>query len=166
MHTASVPDFDQSLMLPIPRSRWAPPDAPVTVDGIALAPKAELHITLIGRRLANELRTTFDTTFLDTAIATAFDACDWTFTRTGRYLLLRKPIPGQAVAHSIIERVELPAMAPFHRHLGRLLGRELPVPPPHVTLYVAGRDRGIGVASDAALRALQLRPVAAAELSG
>ena len=161
-----MPDFDQSLMLSIPRARWAPPAAPVTVDGIGLAPKPELHITLIGRRLANELRTTFDTTFLDTAIATAFDACDWTFTRTGRYLLLRKPIPGQAVAHSIIERIELPAMVPFHHRLGRLLGRELPVPPPHVTLYVAGRDRGIDVASEAALRALQLRPVAAAELSG
>ena len=36
-------------------------------------------------------------------------------------------------------------MAAFHQALGQLLGRALPVPPPHVTLYVAGTARGIGL---------------------
>ena len=36
--------------------------------------------------------------------------------------------------------------------------------PPHVTLYVAGRRRGIGNPSEASLRALQVREVAAHEL--
>lgn len=163
MHTATM-DFDQSLILPIPRTRWAPPRAPVTVDGIELAPKPELHITLIGRRLGAELRATFDTAFLDVAIAAAFDIRDWRFRRTGRYLLLRKRLSGDRVTHSIIERVDLPAMAPFHHSLGRLVGRQLPVPPAHVTLHTAGDSGGIGVASPRRLRALMVREVGVDEL--
>ena len=60
----------------------------------------------------------------------------------------------------LAELVDLPAMVPFHEALGRLLGRELPVPPAHVTLYVAGRDKGIGVATHAQLRQLCVRDVA------
>lgn len=157
-----MPDFDQSLILPIPQARWAPPRAPVTLDGVELAPKSELHITLIGNRLGRELRTVFAQPWLAAAVAAAFDARDWRFTRGGRRWLLRKPFGangGRQVAHSIIERVELPAMAAFHRDLGRLLGRQLPIPPPHVTLYVTGRAQGIGVSSEPRLRAFAVREV-------
>ncbi|MGQ4660833.1 hypothetical protein [Lysobacter sp. F6437] len=160
------PVLDSTLILPVPPAQWSPPITAVTVDGIHLDPKRELHITLIGGELLRELRATFGDSRTRAVITAGCDEHDWHFNRTGHCLLLRKPIAGQGFAHSIIERVELPAMAPFHQRLGCLLGRELPVPAAHVTLYVAGRPRGIGVASDAALRALQLRPVAAAELSG
>ena len=95
-------------------------------------------------------------------MATALAAQDWRFTRTGRRWLLRKPFVADGrvqLAHSVIERVELPAMASFHRVLGCLLGRELPAPPPHVTLYVAGQPHGIGVSSEARLRAFAVREV-------
>ena len=100
--------------------------------------------------------------WLATAVATALAAQDWRFTRTGRRWLLRKPFVADGrvqLAHSVIERVELPAMASFHRVLGCLLGRELPAPPPHVTLYVAGRPHGIGLSSEARLRAFAVREV-------
>jgi hypothetical protein len=42
-------------------------------------------------------------------------------------------------------------MARFHAALGALLGRALPVPPPHVTLYVHGDAEGIGVPDAASL---------------
>src|SRR3546814_5090487 len=80
----------------------------------------------------------------------ARDAHDWDLERRDDWLLLRKPLSGNgraAIAHALIELVELPAMAPFQRALGRLLGRQLPLPPPHVTLYTAGRPQGIGVSS-------------------
>jgi len=159
------PTFDQTLILPVSPERWPLPDAGVRIDGIDLEPKPELHITLIGGALARELRSDFGDARARTLVANAFDAQDWTFRRTGRYVLLRKQSGAAArPAHSIIERVKLPAMAPFHRALGRHLGRQLPVPPPHVTLYVAGRSRGIGVASEPALRALRVRDVAGQEL--
>ncbi len=163
-----MPPFEHSLILPIDPARWPPSAAPLTVDGIVFTPKTELHVTLVGSALARELRATFDAGWLDAAVAAAFGAQDWRFTRTGRRWRLRKPYGEDSeartdgasrLAHSIIERLELPAMAPFHRGLGRLLGRQLPVPPPHVTLYVAGREQGIGVSSPARLRAFTVREV-------
>jgi hypothetical protein len=68
------------------------------------------------------------------------------------------------VAHSIIELIDLPAMAHLHRALGRLLGRQLPVPPAHVTLYTAGCAQGIGVSSPARLRAFAVRRLLPGEL--
>lgn len=157
-------DFGRTLILPIPPDRWVPPCAPATVDGVQLAPKSELHITLIGRRLGDELHAQFDSTYLDSAIAAARDAHDWRFGRTGRHLLLRKPIAGDRLAHSLIEMIDLPAMAPFHGALGRMLGRQLQVPPAHVTLYTAGDPRGIGVSSPGRLRALAVREVGIGQL--
>lgn len=160
VHTAIMrPTLDRTLILPIPPGRWPRPTTPLNLDGIALVPKPELHITLIGRRLGTELRASFDTAFLDTAIGAALDARDWRFRRTGRQLLLRKRLDGGRFAHSLIEMIELPAMAPFHQALGRLLGRELAVPPAHVTLYVAGKAEGIGVANVGELRGYRVREV-------
>ena len=47
-------------------------------------------------------------------------------------------------------------MARFHARLGGLLGESLPVPPPHVTLYVRGDAEGIGVPDDATLAACRV----------
>lgn len=157
-----MPDGGDSLVLPIAPDCWVPPRAGVEIDGIGFTPKSELHITLIGNRLGRELRAMFATPWLAATVGAALDAQDWRFTRDRRHWLLRKPFLEDGrlrVAHAIIERVELPAMAPFHRELGRLLGRQLPVPPPHVTLYVAGRPEGIGISSAARLRAFVVREV-------
>lgn len=162
------PVFLQTLILPIQPGRWPPPVAPITIDGIELAPKSELHITLIGKALGRELQTTLGESFAGAVVANAFDSCNWAFERGGRHLLLRKPLDAADAprfAHSLIELVDLPAMAPFHEALARHLGRQLPIPPAHVTLYTAGRDSGIGVASDRQLRALTLRWLPEAEIS-
>lgn len=145
-------------ILPIPSTSWVPPDAPIAIGGITLEPKRELHITLAGSALGTELQESFgDRT--DALLDAEIEARDWHWERTGEYVLLRRPggTGGeQEAAYSLIEKVELPAMAGLHRALGRLLGRELPRPPPHVTLYVAGRERGIGVRSPRHLRALRV----------
>lgn len=143
-------------ILPIDPADWPPPAAGVRIGGIALEPKPELHVTLIGKALAAELQAALDAQ-AHARIEAAVAAQDWRFERGGARLLLRKPFTGddgrRVVAHSVIERIRLPAMARLHQDLGRLLGRQLPVPPPHVTLYVAGRPQGIGVSSPARLRA-------------
>lgn len=147
-------------VLPVPAREWQPPTAGIQIDGTALAPKPELHITLIGSALSRELQETFAEPFLDAAIDLARAAQDWHFTRTGIRLLLRRPYVEsgtRVIAHSLIELIELPAMAHFHHALGRLLGRQLPVPPPHVTLYTAGRAQGIGVSSPHRLRAFTVK---------
>lgn len=162
--------LDERMLLRIPTAAWAPPSSPIRLrEGIELAPKSELHITVIGSQLGTELRRSLGDAFLDDALRAAIARVDWRFERSGRWLLLRKrdhggEDGGMRLRHSLIELVALPAMAPLHRALGRRLGRQLPVPPPHVTLHVAGDDRGIGLASRSMLRACTLREVAPAEL--
>ncbi|OHE83693.1 MAG: hypothetical protein A2579_02850 [Lysobacterales bacterium RIFOXYD1_FULL_69_11] len=160
-------DFTPSLILPVARADWPPPAVPVTIDGITLQPKSELHVTLVGTSLGEELLRSIARPLLHDTVSRALATHGTHPVRTGALHLLRKPFDedGQGgVAHSVIEHVHLPAMAPLHAALGRLLGRQLPVPPPHVTLYTAGDDRGIGISSPRRLRALAVRRVDPLEL--
>lgn len=159
---AHTPGF----VLPVPAERWTPPGDGIRLDGLAFDPKTELHITLVGTALGRELHAVFGAS-ARAVVDAAFAAQDWRFRRTGRHLLLRRTYVenGQALlVHSIVELIELPAMAAFHRTLGRALGRQLPVPPAHVTQYTAGRAQGIGVPSPARLRAFAVRALSPGEL--
>lgn len=158
---------ERTLVLPVPASLWAPPRHGVTLDGVAFQAKAELHVTLVGGDLGSELHATLAERVLVAAARAAFEALDWSFVRSGRWVMLRKEgvIDGERTEfRSVIELVLMPAMPRFHRALGTLLGRELALPPPHVTLFTARRDKGIGVANPSQLRAYSLRKVAATEL--
>jgi hypothetical protein len=142
-----------TLILPLDD---APPRAVIEIDGRCFEPKHELHVTLVGSALGRELRTVLGDR-LDAATRPAFEALDWSPARTGRGALIEKPgrrdDGERGTVASIIELIDLPAMAHFHRWLGELLGRQLPVPPPHVTLYTHACAKGIGIATPAALRA-------------
>lgn len=139
---------EHTLLLPVPPEVWAPPEATVTVDGLTLHPKRELHITLVGTQLGKALRAAAEAgDIARDAVRAAFEREDWHWSRTGERTLLHAPPKrrGGPERHALIEHVDLPAMASFHAALESLLGRGLPVPPPHVTLYVAGTDQGIGL---------------------
>src|SRR5690606_41272010 len=100
-----APTATQRLVLPIAPERWPPPRAAVTIDGVQLEPKPELHVTLVGRALGAELRATFGVR-ADALVEAARNAHDWRFERTHRLLLLRKPLAGDgqaADARSLIE---------------------------------------------------------------
>lgn len=153
-----------TLLLPIDPGLWPPPSGPVRVDDTVYAPKRELHVTLIGSRLGSELNATFATAFLHEEITRAMAAREWRFERTGRLVELAYPSCTAGITNcqapsrrSVIELIDLPAMRGFHQTLGALLGRQLPVPPPHVTLYTAHDPGGIGLASPWQLRTRRLR---------
>lgn len=158
----------KTLLLPIDADAWPPPTAPVLLDGLHFVPKPELHVTLIGRALGQQLLASPGERRYRTLVArTAFESLDWSFARTGPLLRLEKHGaeggPDDRMG-ALIELVELPAMAEFHRQLGLLLGRELQVPPPHVTLYTAGKSKGVGVPNANALREFTVREFRQAEL--
>ncbi|GHA87405.1 hypothetical protein [Cognatilysobacter bugurensis] len=159
---------EQTLVLPIPVDAWAPPHAPIALDGIEFEPRDELHVTLAGRALGRQLHASLGERFRNCAVRAAFEAQDWRLERTHELLRLRKVVRYKSgeerISHALIEQVRMPAMARFHQALGDLLGRKLPVPPPHVTLYTHGRIRGIGVPSPAKLRAWTVRAVDSREL--
>jgi hypothetical protein len=153
-----------TLLLAIAPDAWRPPSRGVRVDGIDFAPKAELHVTIVGRVLGGEARAAI---VGDVAVAAAIDeaitSLDWSWTRRRTWWLLNKH-DGLFEKTSIVETIALPAMREFHARLGTLLGRALPVPPPHVTLHVAGDAEGIGVPDEEAWRRYVVREVAAHEL--
>ncbi|WP_133479627.1 hypothetical protein [Cognatilysobacter segetis] len=153
---------ENTLVLPLGD---APPDGALTLDGRAFAPKDELHVTLVGRELGAELRAVLGDR-LDAATRPAFEALDWSLARSGRRVLIEKPgrtdDGERAKVASVIELVELPALDFFYRWLGELLGRELAVPPAHVTLYTHRKAQGIGIPSLRSLRAWSQGEVAAA----
>ena len=153
-----------TLLLAIPPQAWPPPARGLRLDGIDFSPKPELHATIVGRTLGARLRAAAaDEPGVAAGVDAACAACDWSWARRRDWWLLRKTADGARKA-SIVERITLPAMAPFHARLGQLLGCPLPVPPPHVTLWVAGDAEGIGVPDAAAWQRHAMRPVTGAEL--
>lgn len=151
---ASWPGFSArgTLVLPLPD---APPAAPVDIEGLRFEPKRELHVTLIGHALGADLRAALRTR-CDARVRALFASLDWRHRRLGAFHLIekhaRRDDGRMGRVASVVELIEMPAMAGFHGALGALLGRELPSPPPHVTLYVHGKASGIGVPTPRALR--------------
>lgn len=169
-HRPGWPGWSQqkTLLLPIDVVTWPAPTAPVVLDGWHFVPKSELHVTLIGRALGQQLLASPGERRYRTLVArTAFESLDWSYVREGALLRLEKHGaeggPDDRMG-AIIELIGLPALAEFYQQLGLLLGRELPVPPPHVTLYTAGKSKGIGVPNANALREFTVRPVRIEEL--
>lgn len=160
---------EQTIVLPIEPDVWAPPFAPIELDGLEFEPKTELHMTLVGKALGRQVHETLGERFRTCAVRAAFDSLDWRFERTGELRRLQKTVRMKSgdsrTVGSIIEMVTMPALPKFYRALGDLLGRKLPVPPAHVTLYTYGREDGIGVPSMGKLRAWTMRRVRTEELA-
>lgn len=148
-----------TLLLPLDD---APPPRTLDLGARRFDPKPELHVTLVGPRLGAELRALLGDA-LEAATRPAFEALDWSIARSGRAERVehhgRRDDGRRGTIASIIEHVELPALAHYYRWLETLLGRQLPVPPPHVTLYTHGKARGIGIPTTRALRAWSKGPV-------
>jgi hypothetical protein len=161
LHFAQVPWSDamtkwpgwsdeNTLLLPVDD---APPARTLTLGGREFAPKDELHVTLVGRALGDELRHVLGER-RDAATRPAFEALDWSYRRSGRGVLVERPGAGDGMraTATVIEPIEMPALDFYYRWLGSLLGRELAVPPAHITLYTLDGARGIGIPSMRSLR--------------
>lgn len=146
---------DQVLLLPqADGPDW--PAAPwLDLDGVRLQRKQEFHVTLLGRTLAPQLRARLG----DAAIRTLAQEFDWSPRRSGYGSVLRKrKIEDGRVLDctSLIERIELPAFAAFRSALAAASGLPVPTTMAHVTLYVAGDPRGIGLPDMDTLAATRL----------
>lgn len=144
---------DTTLVLPLDD---APPGETLEFGGRRFDAKNELHVTLVGKQLGAELRHALGDR-LDAATRPAFEALDWWYARTGERRLIERPDTtddgDRGTVASVIELIELPALDWYYRWLGELLGRQLPVPPAHVTLYTHRKAKGIGIPTTQSLRA-------------
>jgi hypothetical protein len=148
---------DGSVVIPIDPSAWPPPRQGVEHAGLCFDPKSELHVTVVGRALGATLRAAIAAgRFDEGALRAAFATGRWRVRRSGRWLHLHRDASADmAAADTLVEPVAVPAMARFHARLATLLGGPLPVPPPHVTLFIAGATEGIGVPDAATLASLR-----------
>ncbi len=152
-----------TLVLPLPRAQR--PSRALVLDGVAFEPKREHHVTVLGRTLGARVRDAIaQRSVAERELADAFEALDWSWADTDAYVWLRRNKP-EGRAESIVELIDMPAMAAFHYALGRRLGERLPAPPAHVTRFVHGDPEGIGVPDEATLRALTVRLVAKDEVA-
>ena len=149
-----------TVVVAIDPASWAPPTQPLLLDARAYSPKRELHVTVVGRALGQSLLAAIAAGALDeAALRAAFEQGPWRLRRSGWWLPLRREATAEKpAAASVIEPVALPEMARFHARLAALLDRPLPVPPPHVTLFVEGDAEGIGVPDAATLARLRDGP--------
>ena len=157
---------DGGVILPLDAAGLLPVDAPrrLRLDGQLLVLKQEFHLTLLGRDQGRAARTALG----EARLASLFQALDWTIRETGRYALLHKTKQewdGPLDCWSLVQHLQVPAMAWFRDAVARESGMPLDCGLPHVTLYVAGDPYGIGVPGVDAYRAVFVREVAATELA-
>ena len=148
----------RTVILPFDRRCLVIPVNPIVLDGEPFEPKAEFHVTLIGKRVAGPLleRMAHDAA-VEALLEQAFQAIDWSCEQTGPVHLLsrtrqRPDSSGRmsaSIEKSIVLRLKMPGMAEFYGVLKsqEVIDSSAPVPPPHITLYTCNYPRGIGVSS-------------------
>jgi hypothetical protein len=147
-----------SLLLPLPAAAELAKAPLLEFEGLSLARKIEFHVTLLDRALGARVHAPKAGGAPAEKLPALFAGLDWAW-RAGseRWLLLEARPEG--ARHSIVQLLEMPALARFRAGVGELLGEALPQAPAHVTLYVAGDPTGIGIASTADFERLRLRPL-------
>lgn len=134
-----------------------------------LEPRRELHITVIGYKNAGSIRNLLSS-FSETkrrnilfSIKTLIAKTDWSFVLAPEKYHVSKtysnpnPVASNGFQaerrEAYIQLIRLPALRKFYEQLNAILGANLELPFPHVTLYTGGDDRqkakmGIGINSE------------------
>lgn len=144
-----------TLLLPLPTAAFAELAPSLELDGLVLTRKREFHVTLLDRALAARMLAPTAASSAAARLPALFALQDWRWQRGGERWLLRESKDG-VLAHSLIELIQMPALAKFRHAVAGLLGEPLPPTPAHVSLYTAGCELGIGLASEAEFERLRL----------
>jgi hypothetical protein len=155
------PGFDprRAFVLPLQDELMGTPFGETCViDGVRLQRKSEFHVTVLDRSMARAAAAALG----PAQLRALYESFDWTPRRTGRYVLLherKRCHQGVAEAWSLIEHLHLAAMHAFRAALADAAGEGFADPVPHVTHFVHGDPRGIGVPDTRALTALRVRDI-------
>jgi len=147
-----------SLLLPLPVANFAALAPELRLDdGLVMTRKSEFPVTLPDRAPGEAgQQPAAGRAPPAQALAGLFAGYDWSWqTRAERWLLL--DANEEPPAHSVIELIDMPALAEFRAAVGVLIGEKLPATPAHVTLYVAGQPIGIGIRDFDEFERLRLR---------
>ena len=136
-----------------------------SVAQVGFDPKSETHVTIIGFPNGRKvMRAIKQNPAMEQGVNRLIARSDFRFTPTGRAFEIEKEYPAyrDQPAHTrqaLIEEVEMPGLARFYSELSELIGEELAVPYPHISLGTRLDPRGIGINSVAEFKALNPKPV-------
>jgi hypothetical protein len=147
-----------SVILPVPWSFVPPLVETLDLPEAPFARKDELHLTLLSREEADRAAVNSP----EGEWAAYFARHDWRLRLTDRWFVLQDKVDGRTV-RSVIAEVDCDALNAFRQELGYAAATELPGTLPHVTLWVAGQRKGIGLASLADFEAKRVRALDDAE---
>ena len=152
---------DSTLIIPVDRNEFGIQASPVELAGKIFKPKREAHITVFGSSVGRALRQQIARKpEIEKQLSLAFENTDWSYKKTTDLRRLARACTGQSAAdateESIIILLEMEGLTSFYENLKtlHLIDSDLPVPPPHVTLYTLNCDKGIGVHSQQELSEL------------
>lgn len=125
-------------------------DNPVTYQGKTFQPKEEVHITIFGSRLSEELTEAMEEdSSLRRRLQAAIKEREWTYELHNEWYHV---VDGEE--ETIIRMARVPSLPEFYRRINRMAGVEIPERPTHVTLYTYNSDGGIGIATEEQFRQL------------
>ena len=105
-------------------------------------PKDEVHITILSREAAETVRQHLEHhPEQEDRLRRLINDTSWKFRKLDSFYHAQEG-PG---SETIIQMVEVPELAAFFKQLEELVGKELELPPTHVTLYMRGTEKGIGL---------------------
>jgi hypothetical protein len=145
-----------TLVLPLPEVHFELLDPTLEFDGLRFERKREFHVTVLDRDPARRLRSQEHRNAVRPTMRELFEGEDWAWRPADKRWLLREEKDAGTV-HSIIELIHMPGRVRFRHNVGRVHAERLPPVPAHVTLYVAGDDIGIGLASTREFQQLRVR---------
>jgi hypothetical protein len=145
-----------TLVLPLPAVHFELLEPTLEFDDLRFERKREFHATLLDREAARRLRSQEQRNEVRPSMRELFEGEDWQWRPANKRWLLREEKESGPV-HSIIELIDMPGLTRFRHNVGRAHAERLPPVPAHVTLYVAGDDIGIGLASIAEFQKLRVR---------
>jgi hypothetical protein len=146
---------------------------PITNDRLSMLPpnrefqgkifmlKSEFHITIVGSRLGQKLLTKLGKLEYRSQLSSIVDSSDWSWELMPEFYHLAKQkvapvadisaetpgnLPETIQAESIIQMAVVAGIDALYRQFSLWLNKSLVPPPTHVTLYVYGDLRGIGIA--------------------
>lgn len=145
------PDFNEEngfLLLRLSKDDVGLGDEPVTYLGKTFSAKDEVHITIFGSRLGEELATAMDA---DPSLHPRLQA---TIAQTAWHYELHDEWyhVADGEEETIIRMAGVPPLADFYRQIADLAGVVIPARPTHITLYTYNNHEGIGIATEEEFR--------------
>jgi hypothetical protein len=138
----SFDEDDGYLLVKVDLKEYGYSKTRVKYQGTVLEPKDELHITVISQdgaqRLANFMQ---ENQAGKEKVKSLIEGTDWSFRKQDRFFWIQE----EEGVETIIQMVEVPGMADFFRSLSQITGLGLEPPPAHVTLFMRGTEKGIGL---------------------